>query len=681
MKSKSLSVPRPIQVSLLRSVNMRLIRYACLSLIVVSGFCGTQISLAATPAWMREQVNAPVPAHDDKANAALMYAETVLTVLPNGSIKRLQRYAYKILRPDGEQYGLVRVDFDSQSRILALRAWCIPTSGKDYEVKEKEAIESALIGAQNGELMNDTHSKLLRIPAATPGSIVGYEVEQEHRPYQLADEWDFQDTIPVREARYGLQLPKGWSYKSTWINHAEATPQASDAGRVQWTVNDVKPIRIEDNMPPWRGIAGRMVVTLVPPDGKETGMQSWSDIGDWYLNLAKDRRAASPEIKKRVAELTATVPTTLAKVQALANFVQNDVRYVAIELGIGGWQPHAATDVFNLRFGDCKDKATLLGVMLREIGVDSHPVIINTERGSVSPTTPPHMFFNHMVIAVSLPADTDNTTLLARITHPKFGQLVFFDPTDTLTPFGRLGGALQSNYGIVVKPASSELILLPKLPITSNGINRTAQMTLDEKGTLTGEIHESRVGDPAAAQRSLVRSITEATSQIKPVEALAAASFTQFDIVEAKIGNLRSDNLPFEWHYKIEAAKYAKVAGDMLLVRPRVIGSKATGFLETKEARVHPVEFDRPQRDKDVFEITLPNGYVVDEVPPPLKLDEGFIAYESKTEVVGRKLRFTRTFEVKDLSAPAASAEKLKLFYRAILSDERNVAVLKRAGT
>src|SRR5258708_10002958 len=178
--------------------------------------------------------------------------------------------------------------------------------------------------------------------------------------------------------------------------------------------------------------------------------------------------------------------------QALAGFVQNDIRYVAIELGIGGHQPHPASDIFNHRYGDCKDKATLLSGMLGEVGVDSYYVIINAVRGSVTATTPPNLDFNNAILAIALPAGVDTATLRARITHPKLGQLLFFDPTNALTPLGRLSGALQANYGMLVTPDGGELLALPQLPADSNGIERTAKMTLDEKGPLRAALHDIR---------------------------------------------------------------------------------------------------------------------------------------------------------------------------------------------
>jgi transglutaminase-like putative cysteine protease len=635
---------------------------------------------AATPQWVRAQVSALLPAHDDETPAVLLYYETQLTVQGTGKIRRLERKVYKILRREGEDFGLVRVDFDSQSRVTALRGWSIPAQGKDFETRDKDVAESGLTGIEGGELVSDARSKLLRIPAATTGSIIAYEVEQEQRPYVLSDEWEFQETVPVREARYSIQMPAGWSYKAFWLNHSEESPSTPVAGQWSWTVMDVKPIKLEGQMPPWRGIAGKMALSFLPPGGQQGGFQTWQEMGTWYVGLTRGRRDASPEIKQKVQELTGSVPTMLGKMTALAGFVQRDIRYVAIELGIGGVQPHPATDVFRNRYGDCKDKATLLSSMLKEIGVDSHYVIINTVRGSFTETTPPNLGFNHAILAIQLPADVDLATLPAVMKHPKLGQVLFFDPTQPLIPFGRLPGALQANYGMLVTPDGGELLRLPQLPAEANGVKRTAKLVLNEAGTLQGDVIEVWSGDMAAEQRYALRSVTQDIDQIKPVESMLSHSLGTFSIQKAAIRNLRVMDQPLEWHYSLEAERYAKAAGDLILVRPRVMSSRSSALLETKEPRQHPIEFDAPEHDTDVFEITLPAGYVVDDLPPAVNEDLGFVSYHSTAQVTGRVLRYTRSFEIKELSVPLAKVDKLKQFYRVIADDERNSAVLKRSG-
>jgi hypothetical protein len=264
--------------------------------------------------------------------------------------------------------------------------------------------------------------------------------------------------------------------------------------------------------------------------------------------------------------------------------------------------------------------------------------------------------------------------------HPKLGRLLFFDPTSELTPFGRLYGSLQANYGLLVMPEGGELVELPQLAPATNGIVRTAKLTLGATGTLSGEVKEVRFGDRASAQRYALKSVTKETDRIKPIETLLARSLSSYHVTKASITNLDQTELPFEFDYSLIADNYAKAAGNLLLVRPRVVGVKSSDLLETKEPRQYPVVFEGPSRDMDVFEITLPVGYEIDDLPPPVSADFGFASYHSKADVSGNVLRYSRTFEVKEPSVPMAKMEDLKKLYRIIANDERNTAVLKPSG-
>src|SRR3954465_4059969 len=631
------------------------------------------------PQWMHALVNAPLPAHDEKTNAVLLYSERNVTVQSADKIKTVVRRAYKILRPDGRDYGIAVVPFNSPSeKVTGLHGWCIPARGKDYEVKDKEALEISDPKVDGSELISDVKEKVIRIPAADPGNIVGYEYAIEAQPLVLQDMWYFQGESPLREAHYSLQLPSGWEYKAAYLNHVEVKPTQTGSNQWQWTVNDEKGIREEPEMPPMHGVAGKMIVYLLPPGGAgNRGFANWKEMGNWYQNLTTGRRDATPEIKQKDAELTAGAPTQLERMRALARFVQHEIRYVAIELGIGGYQPHAAADVFGHRYGDCKDKATLMSAMLHEIGVESYYVVINAERGWITPDMPANDGFNHVILAIKLPSGLSESSLVATMQNPQLGNLLFFDPTDELTPFGTIGGNLQDNYGLLVAATGGELLELPRLPASMNTIRRTGNLTLDATGKLTGSISEMRLGDRAWSERWRILHLTNNADRIKPIESLLSGSLSNFRITKASILNLQQTDQPFGFNYSFEATNYAKNAGDLLLVRPRVIGVKAEGILETSEPRQFPVEFEGPVQDTDTFEITLPEGYVVEDLPPPVDADFGFASYHSKTEVKGNVIGYTRTFEVKDLSVPVSKAADLKKFYRIIASDERNTAVLK----
>ena len=631
------------------------------------------------PSWMHAVASAPLPAHDDKTDAVLLYSDQAVIVQSVDKIKTHVRLVYKILRPSGRDYGMAAVSFNPHRKITGLRGWCIPVQGKDYEVKDKEAVEVALPKIAGSELISDVKEKLLQIPAPDPGSVVGYEYEEDEQPMVLQDVWMFQREIPGRELHYSLQLPSGWEYKASWINSAEIKPTPGGNNHWEWVMNDVKGIRKEEEMPPIEGVAGQMIVSFFPPGGaSRNGFTGWLEMGNWYSNLTNGRRDASPEITQQVAALTASARTPLDKMKALAQFVQNDIRYVAIELGIGGWQPHAASEVFVHRYGDCKDKATLLSSMLSQVGIESFYVVINSERGYVTPEVPANVGgFNHVVLAIKLPANVPDLSLVATIQHPRLGTLLYFDPTNELTPFGEIGGYLQANYGLLVTSEGGELVELPRQPSAMNSIQRSGKLTLDPLGTLKGEVSETRVGDRAWAERWRLRTVTKSADQIKPIEDLLAGSLSLFNITQASVTNLNRTDQPFGFHYAFEARGYAKNAGGLLLVRPRVLGIKTSGLLETKEPRTFPIEFEGPSRDTDTFEIAIPAGYVVDDIPPSVDADYSFASYHAKTEVNGNLIHYSRTLEVKELSVPVARADDLKKFYRIIASDERNTVVLK----
>jgi transglutaminase-like putative cysteine protease len=634
---------------------------------------------ANAPPWLRALQNTPLPEHDDKTNAVLLYSEDTVTVVSADKVKEHVRAAFKILRPGGRDYGIVAVPLNAHKKVSGLHGWCIPQQGKDYEVGDKDASERAPRSIEYGEFMTDLKYKVLEIPARDAGNLVGYEYDTEEQPMLLQDEWLFQQEIPAVEQHYSLILPSQWEYRALWLNHPEIQPAQSGSNQWQWTVRNVPGIREETDMPPMTGVAGQMIISFFPPGGPgQKGFANWQQMGTWYLDLTQGRRDPSPELKQAVTSLTAASPTTLAKMQAIANFAQHDIRYVAIEFGIGGWQPHAASEVYTHRYGDCKDKATLMSAMLHEIGVDSYYVIINSRRGAVSSSSAAHVSgFNHAILAIKLPEGLKDSTLIALRNDPKLGALLFFDPTNDLTPFGQISGHLQENYGLLVTPDGGQLIDLPKQPAAMNGVKRNGKLTLDSSGTLTGEVQEVRIGDRALTERRALLTTTNTSDQIKPIEVLLADSLPTFHIVKASVINLHQNDQPFGFNYSFEARNYSKTSGDLLLVRPRVLGSKAQGFLETKDPRKFPIEFPGPALDTDIFEITVPAGYVVDGLPDPVDADYNFGSYHSKTEVSGPVIRYTRSYEIKELSVAAANAEEVRKFNRIIASDERSVVMLK----
>ena len=116
------------------------------------------------------------------------------------------------------------------------------------------------------------------------------------------------------------------------------------------------------------------------PDVQLTTFETWEQIGRWYASMEKDRRLPSPEVRAKALELTKGLNGDLAKTEGLYDYVAKNFRYVSLSLGVGRYQPHAASDVLHNQYGDCKDKHTLLASLLEAEGLHANSVLINSSR-------------------------------------------------------------------------------------------------------------------------------------------------------------------------------------------------------------------------------------------------------------------------------------------------------------
>ena len=653
-------------------------RPSCIAAFVlgVTALMFTQPVEAKAPDWLKRAARLTVPDYPEDTEAVMLWNEQITRVSASGELKTRYRRAYKILSSQGRHYGTATVSFSEENELTYFKAWSLPRGGKEYEVKEKEALESTPF---NYAVYQDVRRKTIRIPAAEPGNVVGYEYEQKGRPYVLEDSFPIAQPIPVLRARLELELPKGWEFESRWVRHPEVSPQQPKKNRWVWELTDIQAMKKEAAMPHWRALASRLQLTFFPTDSrlKQKTQSSWKDVGSWYHRLSAPRRQLTAEIRKKVEELTVGHGTKMEEISALAQFVQEEVRYVAIEIGIGGYQPHSARTVFANRYGDCKDKATLLGVMLSEIGLDSYYVLAHSARGVVEASAPTAFSFNHVILAVRLPPDQEfPANLYATSDHETLGRLLFFDPTDSRTQLGYLPTSLQGSLGLLVTDEGGELVEIPLLVPSVNRLFRSGQFGLGPSGDLTGEVREIRWGAPALRRRQeMLRESSE--DQSKVLEDFLAGQLGKYRLYDSTVQNLENYDKNLLFTYVFSADNYAQQLGDLMLLRPRVLGEKAWMILEG-EKRTHPLEFPATRQDDDIFDISLPTGYEVDELPPPVELSNDYVEYRSEVEVDGNLLRFKRRYVTKEVWIPIEELAELKEFFRQVANDERSLVVLKR---
>jgi hypothetical protein len=650
----------------------RLLASAIFLIAATSGAFGAKPD--SVPDWVRAAASQPVPTYSPETNAVVLLEQTTYSVAPDGTATEHYRHVLKILRPQGRDEATVVVPFDKDTKVLSLHVWSIGPDGHEYALKDKEIVEFGYTGG--GNLYADEQYKMAKAPGADPGGIVAYEYEQRERPYITEKTWFFQRDLPQLSQSFTLELPTGYSYSTVWTHHDPMTAADLERQRWRWEIKETPGIDLRHVLlrPSAASLEGRMTIHYGASGSPAATQGTWKSIGEWYEPLAKDRLAATLEIAAKARELVGNKTDFYDKTEAIAEFLQTQIRYFAIEMGIGGYQPHFASDIFHNRYGDCKDKATLLSAMLSSVGIHSALMMVDHRRGVIDPDAP-SIVGDHMIAAIEIPKGYSSPKLHSVITAKTGRRYLIFDPTSEKTAFGQLEHNLQGSYGLLLEGSYSEIVPLPVLSPELNTIHRAASFQLQPDGSLTGKITEKRFGDVSEARRSLYTA-DDTKKQDEFLDHLLEQDFTTFKVADFKVENAGTLNKDLTTTFALTAERFGKTMGPLLMVRPRVLGSE---YLEVDhKKRVAPIDLKETLQATDDYEIALPAGYSVDEVPDPIKLDVGFASYESSSHVKENVLHYTRTYTVRQVSLPAEKYGDVQKLAQVISADEQSHAVLKK---
>ncbi len=609
----------------------------------------------------------PLRAHD---SAVVLLDQTDITVDARGHATVHTREVLKILTAAGRDYAEYSQSYDTAGKLRYLHSWTIGADGHEYQEDDKDMVDMS--PWSNFALFESGRIRTAHALAAEPGAILAFESEVEEPGYVTSWMFRLDDTIPSAGQTLTLTVPTGFTQQTAWVHTSPLKATPLSANSWQWTVGPRKSLDDEMSSPRLGDIGARMLVAVsgpgvVPVDGQ------WSTVGTWYEGLVQSREQSSPAIDAEVAALTSGQTGFVEKLLAISGFLQDQVRYVAVEMGIGGWQPHAAPDVFRNRYGDCKDKATLLITMLADAGMHAYPLVVDFDH-DVDPDVPTH-YADHMITAIEIPAGVNDPRLQAVVTwHGK--RLLIFDPTNPVSPAGSLEPELQGTWGVLLNGDGTTAIRLPILPSEDNVLVRTGQFTLTPDGSLTGSVSELRRGNVADPWRELFLNGDHQRLEERETRTLHAA-LADFTMTGLSAEHTRDRSLPFQVQYTLAVDHYIQHAGNMLLVRPSVVGMYQAENLENGRPRLYPIDLGPEEDLREEDTITLPAGYQPDDLPDPVHFDSPFASFQSTVTMSGNQLHYSRELKIEAMELSASDLSAYEDFFGKVGNAEREEALLK----
>jgi hypothetical protein len=628
------------------------------------------------PQWGLEAYKTHTPDYAKDSASVVLFDEYLETVDDQGRAVEREREAFRILKPQGRHHTC-GVTYDVDEKINYFRVWTIGADEKPYQAQESDFTEEGSVGIP---IMLSTYKfREAHPPAMDVGAVVICESEEVLQPWLHETVWRMQSDVPFVFEALEVDLPTGHAHSEAWHRFPGVKPVEVAPNHWRWEIKDMRELTLRDipSHPEWGGLAARMTVQWgeAAVDGKDN---QWRAIGQWVTTLEANRPDPSPEITAKVQGLIAGAPDFYAKLSRITESIQKDIRYFVVSRGIGGLQANHAADIFRNRYGDCKDKSTLVISMLQVAGIRAYYVPVDDRRGIVDPDDP-SLVGNHMITAIEVPAEVQDPRLQAIVKGKDGKRYLIFDPTNERTAVGNLPSYEQGSYGILSAGAASQVIALPVLAPDANGTERKGSFTLAPDGTLTGSVDAAHSGPEGGDLRMFLKYRDDKEQREyweKRIDGdVPGAVIDSFHFVEPS-----ALDKPLEFHYKLTAHQYAHTAGPLLLVRPRVVGSDT--LPSDRKPRTVPIDMQATGHWHDSYDIALPDGYVVDEMPDPVNLDLDFASYHSSISAPasekGKVLHYERDYTVKQVELPPEKQSEFAHLEGAILSDEKATVVLKK---
>ncbi len=434
--------------------------------------------------------NLPDSADFPDAHAVVLLDEGKVDVEGSGNVRLTLFDRHKIIRildEGGLHYANVVIPYHpGSSSVEKIQARTIHQDGRITVLKPEHIFDIYLY--PNFIFYADQKAKKFTFPDVEPGDIIEYRYQIVYQNLTLYPSWSFQGFIPVLRSRFEITFPSSVKLHHkvyNFILKPDSLIRPSGFKSVYlWQIKDIPAIIPEPAMPPLSEIASYLLFSPL-------GFKNWQDVANWYFELSQDRQQPTRQIGHFTRQLILGSQDEIQKLRKIYQWTRDHIRYIAIAIGIGSFQPHYAADVFKNRYGDCKDMVTLMCAMGKAAGLKIYPALVSTKQnGKLDTTLATPLRFNHMIA-------------VAELTNKEH---IFMDPTHKGAPFGYVPWYLQNVFVLLIKGNDSfELIKIPSENKIANATSINGEIELKKDGSASCQFNIAITGAPAAQLRAELR--------------------------------------------------------------------------------------------------------------------------------------------------------------------------------
>ncbi|WP_299456806.1 DUF3857 domain-containing protein [uncultured Microscilla sp.] len=567
-------------------------------------------------------------------------------------------YVYTILNEAGDHFANFTVFYNKLSHIDYMRAAVYDANGKFVRrIKQRDVQDYS--SADGFSLYTDNRVKYAKLRHNTYPYTIKCEYAKTYNGLLFFPGWHPQTSqkMSVERSSFTVFSLLSHSFRYKAINLEKATKTPEQNGVQTWSIAQLpaaQPI-------PYKKQTSFPRLLLAPNyfeiEGFKGNMQSWNSFGKWINQLNANRDEVSPETTKKLKAMTSKLSSIEDKIKVVYNYLQQNTRYVSIQLGIGGWQPFKALTVDQKGYGDCKALSNYMYALLKKLGIASFYTLVKAGKNKRPIQTDfPSSQFNHVILCVPTAKDT-----------------IWLECTSQSESFGYMGSFTGDREVLLATPQGGKIVRTPVYDQSVNTLHRQAQVTIAPDGNATAKIQTKY----KAIQSEAIAWLISQAPEVQKKWLYEHLQLTGFEIAQYQL-TLKKDRLPVGTEtLQLNIRRLASKSGKRLFLKPNLMNRYRT-VPPTMKDRSSDIYISSVYAFTDIDSISyqVPEKYDAEYKPAPIKFSNEFGSYKMKVFMDGRKITYVRKMVVNAGTFPKEKYQEMVKFYKQVTKADKEMVVL-----
>ncbi|MCK4892862.1 MAG: DUF3857 domain-containing protein [Calditrichia bacterium] len=599
---------------------------------------------------------------DTTATAVVLFDVAEQEIMDDFKLKMKRHKRIKILNEEGKDFADIKIPFYRDNKIEDIKGHAILPNGKKVKLDKKDVFEEKINRYLN--------QKVFAIPGVEVGSVIEFKYRMSSENIWILEPWHFQNNAYTLLSQFTIAIDPHFNYQVFFQNvigdQAVAfeeiflipgSARTRKGKRFTWKIEDIPAIKKEPYMrtlDDYRMTLFFQLIEYRDPYNYYQFIKEWKDLAKFVYDDYKDLLSENGTVREKVSELISDTLEATEKAKIIYDYVRDEIE---TEMIYTIWPSNSPKDVLKEGKGKLAEKNMLLINMLRQAGIESHPMLIGTRRfGRVRTNWPQLEQFNHII------AYTEIGT-----------EKYYLDACEKCCPFGQIPTLDIVGIGFLILPENSDFYPIPT-PKSINMISCQTKGKLKDDGSLVCQASIRYEGYEAMAKRKELMD----EDKREHFEELLSEKFAEAALDSLEINNFNNVELPLHVLLQFHVPNYAQVVGDFIYFNPPQL-SKLVKNPFISEERKFPVEFTYLRGRNENVDLTLPEGFTVDEIPPFQIMKMNGLIFLSDGKAEAGKVNFRRQYLIKKPIFQTSEYAQLRNLHAQIVSFEESQVVLKKS--